>query len=219
MISTDDNGERYRAIGGSSDALCRMCIPARFPVKCIAYQAMLSRFGRLKAAGNSISLSATHEMRKLLGIVHEILEVESYPEDSELVSFEEQPPIDLACASCGGEIFQTAFGCKGTCLRDDTVGSSNGNKMVICPLCFVDGRTCGCGGMQPLRVREMGPLIKARDTVHDFIRGVAEKFLISKDELELVHTHSIFAAALVLHQRRAQLPVSQNCPLSGDGLS
>ena len=219
MISTDDNGERYRAIGGSSDAWCRMCIPARFPVKSIAYQAMLSRFERLKVAGNGISLSGIHEMRRLLGIVHEILEMESYPGDSQLVSFEEQPPVDLACASCGGEIFQTAFGCKGTCLRDDIAGASNGNKVVICPLCFVDGRTCSCGGMQPLRVREMGPLIKARDMVHDFIRGVAEKFLISKNELELVHTPSIFAAALVLHQRRAQLPVSRNHPLSGDGLS
>jgi hypothetical protein len=124
---------------------------------------------------------------RLLGIVNEILRVESCPEDvSQLPSFEEQPPVDLACASCGGEIFQTAFSCEGTCLRDDIAEASNGNKVVICPLCFVDGRTCSCGGMRPLRVREMGPLIKARDMVHDFIRGVAEKFLISKTSWNLL---------------------------------
>ena len=138
-------------------------------------QAMLSRFERLKAAGNGISLSGTHEMRKLLGIVNEILEVESYPEDDQLPSFEEQPPVDLACASCGGEIFRMAFDCKSTCLRDGRTGTSNGNKVIICPLCFVDGRTCSCGEMQPLRVREIGPLIETRDMVHDFIRGVAEE--------------------------------------------
>ena len=196
-----------------------MCIPAKFPVKSVACQAMCSRFERLKAAGKGISLSSTHEMRKLLEIVDEILGVESHPEDDQLPSLEEQPPVDLACASCGGEIFQMAFICGGSCLADVRTETSNGNKVTICPLCFVDGRTCSCGEMRPLHVREIGPFIKTRDMVHDFIRGTAEEFLFSEDELNPAHTHSVFMAGLILYRRRPQVSVGLNYPLFEGRLS
>lgn len=196
-----------------------MCIPAKFPVKSIACEAMCLRFERLRAAGKGISLSSIHEMRKLLQIVNEILGAESHLEDDQLASFEEQPPVDLACASCGGEIFQMAFICGGSCLVDGKIETLDGNKVTICPLCFVDGRTCSCGKMRPLQVREIGLLVRTRDVVHDFIRGTAEEFLFSEAELNPARTHSVFMAALVLYRRRSQIPVGPNYRLPGDGLS
>lgn len=191
-----------------------MCIPARYPVKSLAYEAMRSRFEQFKAAGETVSLSSTLEMRRLLGIVNEIISVESYSEEvgDQFPPFEGQPTVDLDCASCGGEIFQTAFSCEGTCLRDGKTEDSDGDKVIICPLCFVDGRTCACGKMQPLRARETGPLIEARDMVHDFFRGLAEKYLLSQDESSLASSHSIFMAAFILYQRRSQIEVSCNDP-------
>jgi hypothetical protein len=180
---------------------------------------MLSRVERLRVAGEDITLSSVSEMRKILAIVNEILGAESYPEDNPLVSFEEHSSDDLTCASCGGEIFQTAFSCEGTCLVDGETEASDGNKVIICPLCFVDGRTCSCRAMQPLCVREVGSIIETRDTAQDFIRGIADKFLLSEDELNPVHTPSVFMAALVLYQRGSQTPVSQNHPPSGHELS
>ena len=187
---------------------------------------MCSRFERLRASEESVTLSSTLEMKKLLGIVNEIIGVESYPDDDQLPSFEDQlpsfesrPVVDLACASCGGEVFQVAFDCKSTCLRDDETGTSSGNKGVICPLCFVEGRTCSCGEMQPVRVREIGPLVETRDMAHGFIRGLAEKFLLPEDESNSANTHSIFMAASILHQRRSLSQASQSYPLVGRALN
>lgn len=66
---------------------------------------MSERFERLRTAGEDVTLSSALEIRRLLAMVDEILGVESYPEDDQLPFLEEQPTVDLTCASCGGEIF------------------------------------------------------------------------------------------------------------------
>lgn len=208
MTPTNGNGEHDRTINILSDPLCRLCTPGKFPVKSLAHQAMSSRFERLKAAGENVSPTDMLEMRRLLGIVDEILIAESYPDADQLPPFEEQPPVDLTCAACGGEIFRTALRCEGTCLRDEKTETSARNQVIICPLCFVDGRSCSCRDMQPVRVREMGPLTEARNTVHEFIHDSAGKLLLSEeeDQEDPLDAHSILTAALILYQR-SQKPV------------
>lgn len=183
MIFINDNGKHDRAINlKKSDSQSSMCIPARFRVKSLACQAMTSRFERLKSAGEDVTPSCVLEMRRLLAIINEILGAESQLDDNQLPPFERDPPTDLACASCGGEIFRAAFCCVGTCLWDGETEVSDGSRISICPLCFVDGRTCSCQDMRPIRVREIGPLIETKNTVQDFIHDVAEKLLLQDED-------------------------------------
>ena len=152
MTSTNDNGEYNHMVGGPSNPWHRLCIPMNFPVKHLTFQVMISRFERLKDAREDVTRSSIVEMRTLLGMVDEILGVESYPEGDQLPSLDMQPSIDLTCASCGGEIFLTVFRCEGPCLRDGETEISAKSQVLICPLCFVDGRTCSCQDMRPARV-------------------------------------------------------------------
>jgi len=143
---------------------------------------MSERFKRLRTAGEDVTLSSALEIRKLLAMVDEILGIELYPEDDQLPFLEEQPTVDLTCASCGGEIFRTAFCCSGTCLRDGKTEVSVRSQIIICPLCFVDGRICSCQAMRPVRVRATSTLMETRDTVNKFIRDTAGKLLLSYKE-------------------------------------
>ena len=186
-----------------------MCIPTKFPVKSLAYQAMCSRLKKLETAGEGVTRSSVLDMRRLLNIVNEVLEVESYPDDDQLPFLEEQPRVDLACSSCGGEIFRTVFSCRNGCLTDGETGALDGTKVTVCPLCFVEGRTCSCRRMQPLRVREMGPLMEIRDKACTLIRDNIEKFFLSEDESDPVDAYLIFTAGLVLYQRSSSKTVGR----------
>lgn len=172
---------------------------------------MASRFERLKNAGEDVTRSSIVEMRILLGMVDEILGVESDPEGDQLPSLDVQPSADLACASCGGEIFLTVFRCEGTCLRDGETELSAKNQVIICPMCFVDGRTCSCQDMRPARVREIGPLTKTRNLVHELVHDTGEDVLVFEDEDQADDTSvpSILTAALLLSQRRSQSSVGR----------
>lgn len=145
---------------------------------------MSSRFERLRTAGEDVTLSNALEVRRLLGIVDEILGVESYPEDDQLPFLEDQPMADLTCASCGGEIFRTAFCCVGTCLRDGKTEVTARSQIIICPLCFVDGRVCSCNNMQPVRIRAMSTLMETRNIAKKFILDSARRLLLSEEEEE-----------------------------------
>lgn len=143
---------------------------------------MSERFERLRTAGEDVTLSSALEIRRLLAMVDEILGVESYPEDDQLPFLEEQPTVDLTCASCGGEIFRTAFCCSGTCLRDEKTEVSVRSQIIVCPLCFVDGRICSCQDMRPVRVRATSMLVETRDAAKEFILDCARKLLLSEEE-------------------------------------
>ena len=170
---------------------------------------MASRFERLRDAGENVTRSSIVEMRTLLGMVDEILGVESYPEGDQLPSLDTQPSVDLTCASCGGEIFLTVFRCKGPCLRDGETEFSAENQVIICTLCFADGRACSCQDMRPAHVRDIAQLTETRDMVHDLVYDIGEDIILFKDEDEADHTnvHSVLTAALILSQRRIQKSV------------
>ena len=214
MTSTSDNGEYNLMADTLSDSWRRLCIPSKFPVKSLAFQAMVSRFEQLRDAGENVTRSSILEMRTLLGMVDEMLGVESYPEDDQLPSLDVGPSADLACASCGGEIFLTVFRCEGACLRDGETEISAKNQVTICPLCFVDGRTCSCQDMRPARVREIGPLTESRNMVHELIHDTGEDILLFEDEdqADRTNVHSVLMAALVLSQRRAEKSVGHYYP-------
>lgn len=82
-----------------------------------------------------------------------------------LIGLTLQPP----CSFCGGELFRTVFRCADSCTCDDTTGGSVDSKILICNLCFVDGRACRCGSMKPYRLQPLEGLIELRTNIADLL--------------------------------------------------
>jgi hypothetical protein len=47
-----------------------------------------------------------------------------------------------------------------------------GDGIVVCPLCYVEGRGCNCGTMNPTQCRPFGDLLRTRDEALHAIRAV-----------------------------------------------
>lgn len=74
---------------------------------------------------------------------------------------------DLHCDFCGADIFQSFFECD-SCLPASSSGVSAGilpigDGLVLCPSCYVEGRTCHCEEMQPVQCRPFSDLLRSRD--------------------------------------------------------
>lgn len=93
--------------------------------------------------------------------------------DDELPTIEPLSP-HTSCSFCGGELFRTAFCCAGSCVRDDAAGDMVDFKIVLCDLCFVDGRACRCGTMIPYRLQSLEGLINLRTKIADVLDGLID---------------------------------------------
>lgn len=149
---------------------------------------MSSRLKELESSEENVTRSDIVEIRTLLQIADEILWTDYYIDDEELPT-PENPIPEPICACCGGEVFQTAFCCAGDCLTDDL---PNGLLILVCPLCYVEGRTCQCRSMRPVRFRDMATLLEVRDSVHEFVRRAGQKFLLFDDENDDMEASSNF---------------------------
>jgi hypothetical protein len=83
---------------------------------------------------------------------------------------ESLPLIELTlppppCSFCGGELFRTVFCCTDSCIRDGATSGSVDSKILICNLCFADGRACRCGSMTPNRLQPLAGLIELRTNI------------------------------------------------------
>lgn len=65
----------------------------------------------------------------------------------------------LTCDFCGSDIFQSFFECR-SCV--DGGRSEPGAGFVLCPGCYVEGRTCRCEAMTPMQRRSFDELLKTR---------------------------------------------------------
>lgn len=64
------------------------------------------------------------------------------------------------CDFCGADIFQSFFEC-GTCNTED--GNEAAGGILICTGCYVEGRTCLCGVMDPVQLRPFQSLLADRN--------------------------------------------------------
>lgn len=79
------------------------------------------------------------------------------------------------CDFCGADIFQSFFECR-KCVRSSEGDKlSIGDGLLICPSCYVTGRTCRCGHMQAAQVRPFEDLFQARQAGWDTVWPVLEK--------------------------------------------
>ncbi|KAF9246293.1 hypothetical protein BU15DRAFT_40296 [Melanogaster broomeanus] len=73
---------------------------------------------------------------------------------------------DLQCDFCGADIFQSFFECE-SCVSTPSGTSTDiiavGDGLILCPLCYVEGRTCRCEAMKPVQCRPFNELLQIRD--------------------------------------------------------
>lgn len=96
-----------------------------------------------------------------LGLLDEVINFSYCSQDDILPLIELTPPPP--CSFCGGELFRVVFCCTGSCVCD-SAGSVD-SKVLICILCFADGRACRCGSMAPYRLRPLAGLLRLREDI------------------------------------------------------
>jgi hypothetical protein len=80
-----------------------------------------------------------------------------------------------SCSFCGGELFRTAFRCTGSCVRNDAIDDVVDSKIILCNLCFVDGRGCRCGSMTPYRLQPLEGLVNLRTRIADMLDSLLDE--------------------------------------------
>jgi hypothetical protein len=76
------------------------------------------------------------------------------------------PPV---CDFCGANLFLTIFECTGGCGADD-ISRPRKVSPVLCPSCYVEGRTCICGNMTPSYLRKFSTVLNHRNLAVAAIR-------------------------------------------------
>lgn len=118
-----------------------------------------------------VSLSAKSEtLKRGFRLLDAVISSSYYSQDESLPLIKLSPPPP--CSFCGGELFRTAFRCTDSCARDDATSESMGSKILICNLCFVDGRACRCGSMTPYRLQPLDGLIELRTNIAELLGSI-----------------------------------------------
>ncbi|KAF9454665.1 hypothetical protein P691DRAFT_656001 [Macrolepiota fuliginosa MF-IS2] len=130
-----------------------------------------------------------------------------------------------ACDFCGADIFQSYFQCIGKASSRDGV-----EGYIVCPGCYVEGRTCACQEMAQMQRQSFDVLLAARwealevlkDTGHSMrpFKGF-ESPRDQKSYFSRTSGSSVFHAAMLLHQIRVNqvckdIRLSRSCRMAGD---
>lgn len=78
---------------------------------------------------------------------------------------------DITCDFCGADVFQSFFECI-SCQSSIHEEAKVADGIVICPLCYIEGRSCKCRTMKPTQCRPFGDLLRTRDDALHAIRTV-----------------------------------------------
>ncbi|KAI0362060.1 hypothetical protein OH77DRAFT_1491547 [Trametes cingulata] len=70
---------------------------------------------------------------------------------------------NLACDFCGADIFQSFFECKQCRTPEPGVTPQVGDGLLVCPACYVEGRSCECEEMEPVQCRPFTILLSDRN--------------------------------------------------------
>ncbi|KAI0699701.1 hypothetical protein BC835DRAFT_1267469 [Cytidiella melzeri] len=98
----------------------------------------------------------------------------------------EATECNFACDFCGSDIFQSFFECREcsvpsneTAEPDIDAGASTpriGSGLIICPSCYVEGRTCKCALMNAAQCGPFQVLFNARNDATDALRMFGHRF-------------------------------------------
>ncbi|KAI1795904.1 hypothetical protein LXA43DRAFT_881109 [Ganoderma leucocontextum] len=79
---------------------------------------------------------------------------------------------NFACDFCGADIFQSFFECR-ACSGSSGQSTQAGDGLLVCPACYVEGRSCECDRMKPVQCRPLRVLIVDRNRAAEVLRQIA----------------------------------------------
>jgi hypothetical protein len=118
-----------------------------------------------------------HELHRLLDLLDDVLGEEYFSKYQAMphVSLSDTSHRDnITCDFCAADIFQSFFECMSCASQSPTVHEEMkiGDGIVVCPLCYIEGRSCKCGTMKPTQCRPFDDLLTTRDDALHAIRVV-----------------------------------------------
>ncbi|KAG1827118.1 uncharacterized protein BJ212DRAFT_31326 [Suillus subaureus] len=208
----------------------RVCRPETYKVKLNIYRALYRQtqilrelqeqqtssphLDRSSPTVNSDLERVADDLYDLLELLDDVLGEEYSPKHQDMPHVSQSDTShqsNICCDFCGADIFQSFFECLPCALHSPGINDEMkiGDGIVVCPLCYVEGRGCNCGAMNPIQCRPFGDLLRVRDEALHAIRAVCPD--VAKDyKCLLGHSNSIistrhvgiFVAACVLYERR-----------------
>ena len=140
---------------------CRVCRPETYRVKSTIRYVLSGLTSDLRSLAHENGNREEHlvsNIQELLVVFDHILAEEEFDTHSNVPSPDEANVIEsIACDICGADIFQGFFECR-TCVEVD---SAEGGY-IVCPGCYVEGRSCKHQIMQPMQVRPFKYLLDTR---------------------------------------------------------
>ncbi|KAG1754589.1 hypothetical protein EDB19DRAFT_665384 [Suillus lakei] len=207
----------------------RVCRPETYKVKLNIYRALHRQTRMLRELQGqqtssphpdrssptlSSNLERVADLHRLLELLDDVLGEEYSPKHQDMPHVSQSDTYhqsNICCDFCGADIFQSFFECMHCALQLPVVNDEIkiGDGIVVCPLCYVEGRGCNCGTMNPTQCRPFGDLLRTRDEALHAIRAVSPD-VVKDYECLLGHSNSIisarhvgvFTAACVLYERR-----------------
>ncbi|KAJ7271917.1 hypothetical protein B0H12DRAFT_1008395 [Mycena haematopus] len=114
-------------------------------------------------------------LRRVLLLFDSILIEEYSPEQNNMRQLAKPEGNDeeieqLTCDFCGGDIFLSFFECR-SCVSGPRPAEP-GAGFIVCPGCYVDGRTCACEVMAPMQCRLVENLFRSRARAVDLFNAL-----------------------------------------------
>ncbi|KAI0082655.1 hypothetical protein K474DRAFT_1681082 [Panus rudis PR-1116 ss-1] len=146
----------------------RVCRPEQYRIKHLLYRSVIHHTQRLT------ELPLTSRSREDLNTGSPTLRLKpptaNARRDHATSSTKEH--VYLMCDFCGADIFQSFFECRDCAKLDDHETEEDwGSGVLICPGCYVEGRTCECGSMQAVQCRPFSQLLSARNAAAETLRS------------------------------------------------
>jgi hypothetical protein len=145
-------------------ARLRCCLPERYEIRQAIHTALVSHTVAVNRFTSDAANTSSHQEFPLSDIAHglntlvrlfdEILQEDYCKGHGSLDSAEIQRP--LTCSFCGSCLFLSCFFCHG-CSQGKPV------PVLICAGCYVEGRSCDCDAMNPIRLGDFPGALQDRN--------------------------------------------------------
>lgn len=149
----------------------RLCHPERYGIRKMIHKALVIHTTALDSPPtpelDGLSLQQiTKCLRTLLQLFDEVL-LEGYCRDHESLALVDHLSNEQACHFCGSCLFLSCFRCIGGCSNSERDSLPGNSSICVCPACYVEGRTCGCGNMDPERLSGLSHMLQDRNHAAD----------------------------------------------------
>jgi hypothetical protein len=151
----------FHAVVGLTPLQCRVCRTETYLVKSTIRYVLSGLTSDLhllaQEDGETEELLVSNIKELLVVFDHILAEEESDSHSNDPSPVEENVTENIYCDICGADIFQGFFECR-TCVEVD---SAEGGY-IVCPGCYVEGRSCKHQIMQPIQRRSFKFLLDTR---------------------------------------------------------